>query len=311
MRVILHIGPHKTGTTSLQAALLARYGADAPQTIWYPRPSAVGPGHAEIAWSCLGLHGRTKSDEALNAVVARAHGTCETLILSSESFDYMVEHGTDVIAAALADTDVQIVTTLSPIARRAVSLWQEMVKHGRCEPIEQCLDVVLRHPSLRADFIDVMIAGFPHARHDLIVVDPSAPEDLFAAFARVAAIDLPAPESREQRRLNPSLDLVEVELVRALNVLFRDQKARPDQAMAARGSLLDMFASPRWLANAPIPLERPQSWNEPLSRLWTATLANIEHARARNRLNVHGDVECLNDLSAQGSERSRVMAQPT
>ena len=59
MKIYLHVGPHKTGTTSVQQWMLdnARkhmklYG------LYYPEPPEEGPGHALLAWDSLGMHGR-------------------------------------------------------------------------------------------------------------------------------------------------------------------------------------------------------------------------------------------------------------
>src|SRR5262245_45668517 len=87
MRVVLHIGPHKTGTTSIQAHLLSVFGADVPSRVWYPRAAKWGPGHAELAWQLTGLNSYHATDRDLSYILSHAHEFgVDTLILSSEEF---------------------------------------------------------------------------------------------------------------------------------------------------------------------------------------------------------------------------------
>ena len=85
LKLVLHVGPHKTGTTSLQKALLSQYGSATPQKIWYPRPDASGPGHALAVWKMLGRKGQVQAP-AIRQLIERAEDSdCEVLVLSSES----------------------------------------------------------------------------------------------------------------------------------------------------------------------------------------------------------------------------------
>ena len=80
-------GPHKTGTTSLQNALLTEYGSQIPQRVWYPKPIQFGPGHAEVAWSVLGRKGYGGRRPAIRQLIEEAMRCgCTRLILSAEDF---------------------------------------------------------------------------------------------------------------------------------------------------------------------------------------------------------------------------------
>src|SRR3990172_4297718 len=84
LKLVLHVGPHKTGTTSLQKALLSQYGSATPQTIWYPQPEAHGPGHALAVWTMLGRKGHAQAP-AIGQLIERAEQSdCDVLVLSSE-----------------------------------------------------------------------------------------------------------------------------------------------------------------------------------------------------------------------------------
>jgi hypothetical protein len=136
----LHVGPHKTGTTSLQLALLRAYGATEPQTIWYPEPLRLGPGHAVMARDII-----AGSDALVRrAVDVAARANCERLILSAESFATCAYLGRlDNLVQQTSGTKVHVVSTLSPIYQRAISLWQQGIRRGRFRTgIEESLDAV-------------------------------------------------------------------------------------------------------------------------------------------------------------------------
>ena len=60
----------KTGTTSLQQALLTQYGAPEPQSIWYPIPERLGPGHADMVQRVQG-HKDVRPEPTLLDDIAR------------------------------------------------------------------------------------------------------------------------------------------------------------------------------------------------------------------------------------------------
>ena len=74
MEIVLHVGPHKTGTTTVQQFLHDNLADDHPQPgHWYPRPDRNGPGHARLAWQTLGSPAhRTEASDALGMLVDRA-----------------------------------------------------------------------------------------------------------------------------------------------------------------------------------------------------------------------------------------------
>jgi len=128
MNIYLHLGLHKTGTTSLQQVLLDAFGAPEPQPIWYPVPAGNGPGHAELAWRSLGYKGRTEEATLLRQLAHSAdRGGCRDLILSSEEFIRAMPGMLQRFAELGAFGTLLPIVTLAPIARRTASLWQEMI----------------------------------------------------------------------------------------------------------------------------------------------------------------------------------------
>ncbi len=89
VRLAVHVGPHKTGSTSVQRALAAARETLATQGVWYPPslPGASWPEQHADAWIML-RDGRAVDfdrwlDDCREEATTRG---CDTLLLSSENF---------------------------------------------------------------------------------------------------------------------------------------------------------------------------------------------------------------------------------
>ena len=95
MHIVVHIGPHRTGTTTLQELLdenrtnLAEFG------IYYPEDATGSKAHHVLAWSCqhrdlslIGHFNETRScEQILKDWLSKAQDkNCGTLLMSSEEF---------------------------------------------------------------------------------------------------------------------------------------------------------------------------------------------------------------------------------
>ena len=121
MKIYLHVGPHKTGTTSVQQWMLDNARVHfSSNGLYYPEPPEWGPGHALLAWDSLGLHGRKVDPVLLQKVVE--DGTrrgAEQIFLSSEEFCMGLVEGTLENLAVLNDFGtVELLVTLTPLADR-------------------------------------------------------------------------------------------------------------------------------------------------------------------------------------------------
>jgi len=95
MEIVVHIGPHRTGTTSLQDLLdenrlkLIDYG------IYYPKDLIDFKAHHVLAWACqyrnMGLIGHSNEIRSCNSILKdwlseAQEKKCQTLLMSSEEF---------------------------------------------------------------------------------------------------------------------------------------------------------------------------------------------------------------------------------
>ncbi len=131
-RLILHIGDHKTGTSTLQRALSGGAAGDA---VLYPRAGrAQGAGHHNLAWQS-GSDKRFKpalggwSDVAVECAGADA----PTIILSAEAFEFQ---DPDLVVASLHSAFAGIIDRVDIIAYvrdhqgRILSSFAERVRRG-------------------------------------------------------------------------------------------------------------------------------------------------------------------------------------
>lgn len=232
---LLHIGPHKTGTTSIQGALfeardeVARYGVEWPATTRHPMEAVLA------ACARTGMMGDTAPtarhwERLLERV--RASGR-RTSVISSEFFADAPDEATiGRIVGQLGGDRVHVLVTLRPLARIMPSQWQQYVQNGLRMGYEDWLEHMLRKPPY-----DKPNPSFWHRhRHDrlvgrwarvvgperitVVVVDDRDREGLMRTFEALLGLPAhllrPAPDAA-----NRSLTLAETEMLRNLNKEFR------------------------------------------------------------------------------------------
>ena len=95
MHIVVHIGPHRTGTTTLQELLAENRTNLAEFGIYYPEDAIGSKAHHVLAWSCqhrdlslIGHFNETRSSEQiLKGWLSEAQDkNCGTLLMSSEEF---------------------------------------------------------------------------------------------------------------------------------------------------------------------------------------------------------------------------------
>jgi glycosyltransferase involved in cell wall biosynthesis len=127
MRILLHIGTHKTGTTSIQRSLQAQAARLRQQGVWYP--PAGDAQHWRLAYDL-----RAGNRRPLLAALAEARQQgCDTLLLSSEAFLEQAPFGLARELAFLRQEadEVNIILYLRRQDLYWESLYREAVKNGR------------------------------------------------------------------------------------------------------------------------------------------------------------------------------------
>lgn len=265
--VLLHIGPHKTGTTAIQSAfhnrrkqLLAqdtRYAGKLRQVYREARTIAGGdnvPGRRSLdmkVWNAL-------VDEVVTAKQPR-------VVVSSEAF---AGADGDVAARVVRELgkgrNLHVVVTLRPLAKILPSQWQQFVQNGRRTSYDKWLAEVL---NVKAD---ERIGTF-WRRHDhgalvrrwaaaagpgnlsVVVVDERERTMLMRTFEQLLAL---APGTLEPKPSdsNRSMTMAEIELIRQLNLVVHDEPwAKQTYALVMKDGVADSIV----LGRRPEPDEEP------------------------------------------------------
>ncbi len=315
---LLHIGPQKTGTTYLQAAVHAAREDLERQGVHYASPNR------QAKRAALAAVGRTAP--LTGERVPRSHwtkvvrdierSTAKRVVLSAEAFADADRGSIERIARELDPTRIHIVTTLRPLARILPSQWQQYVQAGMPLSYDAWLRSIFdadrhatpsfwrrhRHHELIARWADVV--GWD--RVTVVIVDDADFGAILRTFERLLGLRTGTLQPVEALS-NRSLTRAEIELVRAMHRLL----AAAGASRPLRMRLVIQGAAPSMEARQPAPdeprIETPEWARE---RLVAVTTEIVDGIRA-NRVRVVGDLEALrggsrpvrggNDAAAQAA----------
>jgi len=259
MRVVVHAGLHKSGTTTVQHAFRAGYPADGP--VCYPAvDGAFRTGHARLVWPLMAAtaaNARSHPPERPLAELVRAAEArgAEAFVVSSEELTRIGPGDADRLTEALGGVPDVVLVTVTPPVHRWGSAWAEITKGGATERPADALPHIAATMHLAGGALARYIATLPARRRVVRVVRTDPPEpDLPAAVAR--CLGLPPPPGIHAR-LNASPG-TRVELVRRLNAAGLPAQPDPDGRHARALALL----APAW---RPRPGRRPDpaAWRPP------------------------------------------------
>jgi hypothetical protein len=232
---LLHIGPHKTGTTSVQGALFAARDLLPEHGVVFPAHSRH-PMEAVLA-ACarpamMGDTAPTEKHWTRLLEQVRATGG-KTSVISSEFFADTEDDDTIArIVGQLGGERVHVLVTLRPLVRIMPSQWQQYVQNGLRMGYEDWLTHMLRkapyeqpNPSFwrrhRHDrLVERWVRAVGAQRVTVVVVDDRDRGGLMRTFERLLGLPenllQPVPDTA-----NRSLTLAETEMLRNLNKEFR------------------------------------------------------------------------------------------
>lgn len=239
---LVHIGPHKTGTTAVQGALhlarerLAAYGvayAGEGRHPWHAalavtgRPALVGERPPRMAdWYAL--------TREVTATAARI------TVVSSEFFADGDDEAARRVITDLGGPRVHVVVTLRPFVKIISSQWQQYLQNRLRHGYDDWLDAIFNRPPYNRptptfwrrhrhdELVERWVAAAGDAeRLTVIVVDDTDRRMLPRTFETLLGLPdgLLVPE---RTATNRSLTSAEAELIRLLNREFK-QRAWPDR----------------------------------------------------------------------------------
>ena len=233
--VVLHIGAPKTGTTYLQQVLWHNRKRLAEQGVGYPFTSARE--HFAATMDLRQARWGGRHDPAWDGAWERVAGRVREwpgarAVISNELLGAATADQIARAVAAVQPAQVEVVFTARDLARQLPSEWQEQVRHNKAAGLDEMLDDLVAlsdtsdlppdamfwrlHDPLRVlrPWADAVGAG-----HVLVVTvpPPGAPHDvLWRRFATAIGVE-PAGFELGVGDANPSLGLVEAELLRRTN----------------------------------------------------------------------------------------------
>lgn len=232
---LLHIGPHKTGTTSIQGALFAAKDAMAEHGVVFPAHSRHPMEAALGVCARPGMMGETKPTEKhWQRLVEQVHATGKrTSVVSSEFFADAPDDETIArIVDDLGRDRVHVLITLRPLSKIMPSQWQQYVQNGLRMGYEDWLTHMLR----KAPYEKPNPSFWRRHRHDrlverwarvagaenitVVVVDDSDRGGLMRTFESLLGLPDGLLEAVPDTA-NRSLTLAETEMLRKLNREFR------------------------------------------------------------------------------------------
>ena len=232
---LLHVGPHKTGTTALQAAFHLARDRVAAQGVHY---AGYGRQPVTAVHAAIGRGGsRADGGKAPNIrhwrwlVREIERSNARRVFLSSEFF---ADADDDAVQRIVADLDpgrVHVAVTLRPLARIIPSQWQQYVQNRLTTPFHEWLDAILnqprgavtptfwgrhRHDELVARWADVV----GPANVTVIALDDADGEMVFRVFEELLGLTA-GTLVPDANLANRSMSVAEIEVIRAFNVAYR------------------------------------------------------------------------------------------
>ena len=228
-RYLIHVGPHKTGTTYLQFRFHAARQYLRERGIAYPAVWSASehlPSHQKLM---IGLRdGKLAELSAQFREIVDSDVEC--VLISSEGINLLEQAAIDTLKSLIGDAPGTVIFYCRRWSELLPSLWQETVKHGRDDTLPEFLAANLNDP------YDSRAINFAHAieryinafgRNNIRLVSYSnlsdsgtdLAEHFFATFLprQQAVLDQAPPLANA--RPNQSFPLIDTEVIRALNSL--------------------------------------------------------------------------------------------
>ncbi|TXN73847.1 hypothetical protein FV228_07240 [Methylobacterium sp. WL18] len=225
-RLIIHVGPHKTGTTAIQKMLFTISRFESPNIV-YPFTDQDHQGQHDFATTIY------KSDiHGLNALISKIDESQQTCVLSSEEFCYLPLDALNNFRFLLENIDVTVAYYARNCLTTLYPWWQEKVKHGTSQNFLEFIIGCLAQPgSIHLLVPDLMLSNWASAfgKNSIKIYLYDEIPDVAEQFAsNLLGISLPSDFPTET---NISYNYVKTEMIRFWN------------SLGARGS--DLIQSPQ------------------------------------------------------------------
>ena len=222
VRVVLHIGLHKSGTSTVQQSWNKAFARG--KQVWYPA-LPHGPSHALIAWWVRDKEGVPAKHSLVDVLTEAESRRTELLLLSSEELHEATAEQCDRVRSLLPGRDASVLITLTQPAYRWPSLWQEMVKHGWAAPQAKSIPQVDEPGVMGAGRLEELVERWGVEDTTICLVRQHPPEPrLVERVSDLMGVPLPARLRGDARPMNVSLGDAETRMLCEINRLAPDTR---------------------------------------------------------------------------------------
>lgn len=223
-KIYLHIGPHKTGSTYIQKTLFDACDVLESKGVHYPK-HLIGP-----QWGHHKLVEAIKHNDEL-AIKEMLNQLPECSFISSENFENLTQENIDYFFSFLADFNVNLIFVKRSFSELIVSNWQESIKHGSDTPWSSfVLEHILKpYSSIILNQSGTISKWKAHCNSiDVIDYDTLKEEGIdIVDYILESIFKIKSINVSTGRSVNASMNYSDIELIRILNSLYKDNVGHP------------------------------------------------------------------------------------
>jgi hypothetical protein len=224
---VIHVGPHKTGTTYLQLSMRAARDALLERGVIMPEPWEHAPGNPSHSKLAQGLRDN-KIDALAPLIASMATEGARKVLISAEDLSNLDVPMLRTLRELIGHNPVRIVFYLRRWTELVPSSWQEGIKHGQVFTLPEFVLMHIHRPmASRLLNFDLKIAALNEVfgADNVSLVSYSelrdSKQDMFTHFARSFLAWEVEPPLPDLKMANASRDPRETELLRALNAMAK------------------------------------------------------------------------------------------
>ena len=220
--LFLHVGPHKTGTTSIQKFLMDNQAELFKSNLVYPKRYMKIYGHHDFRNL---LDKQNLSNEDIDFF-----GQNHNFLLSSEDFISLGKEQFEYLRHSIENKKVVVIFSWRRASFKLYSIWQETIKHGATESFYSYYHSHLARPAqsqmLSADLkLNMLTHVFGKDNVKVLDYDESEQNNsLIQDFLTVCGVSWSEgfiKSDENSNAVNRSMDVTDIEIIRALNLIFK------------------------------------------------------------------------------------------
>lgn len=277
-KLFLHVGFHKTGTTSLQELLNKNRNDLIQQGLLYPKTRKFRA-HHEFAWS-VGERGwgwkQFGGSQAGSGPSKRMYRMLRTskqdFIISSEFLSELKPDQIKKLLLAIGDRDLRVIFTVRPVAKILPSAYQQEVKNGSKLTYDRWLTRVLDREKENRNREKFWARHSHHAeigkwvnvvgkeKISVIISDEAKPDFLTMSFLGIVGANIESFSKPAKEVVNRSMDLAEIELLRRINEKFDRSLGWDEYVADIRSTLVKTWTQSPPSGAAQVRLANPEEF---------------------------------------------------